>query len=498
MSTSTADIKRALPLLHDWLGLDRFAWAALGVAAVMLFYQLLVPPIVGLADNGDYERIMTPVGLKHAATSFEDKFFRYANVKYAFVAPGNFVAGYISSEVLLAGVARVVGSLITRDGLFDIRILGALHALLLLSGLALILSAARGLHVITRCVLALLLVLMFTDVGYVVLFNTFYSQTASLLFLLLATGCAALLIRTGGRHRSALAGFAIAAALFITAKPQEAVLALPLAVFALRAMWLTGSGRAKAQGALLAVGLLLCGGWYLLQAPTYLRQGGLYLSVFCELLPNSPDPSADLEALGVSGKLACYSGASTVVLSSPFFQPWFQEAFFAKVDQSDLLLFYLTHPQRFWQLLTRSAANAFTLKSDKLGQFTKSSGLPPVTVSSSFRLWSDFKQRALPGSPWALLILFGSNLAAVVLLRWRRRGAAPERLGLEAFGLLNMMALGAFLVCTLSLNLADQIRQLFTFHALTDLCILGVVAWLVEAGARRSHPPTATAPPPLG
>ena len=32
--------------------------AALSVAAVILAAQLFVPPVVGLADNGDYERVM--------------------------------------------------------------------------------------------------------------------------------------------------------------------------------------------------------------------------------------------------------------------------------------------------------------------------------------------------------------------------------------------------------------------------------------------------------
>ncbi len=189
-----------MPKIKQWLVLDRFDRAVLAATAVILFCQLIVPPIIGLADNGDFDKILGLVGLKHAAMSYEERFFHYINSQFLFAEPGWYASGYLTSETLIIWVARAIGSLVSKDGVFDIRIVGELQAIILLFSLALVLSAARGLQPISRRVLALLLVVMFTDVGYVSLLNSFYSQTASFLFLLVAAGLAALMISERGEN----------------------------------------------------------------------------------------------------------------------------------------------------------------------------------------------------------------------------------------------------------------------------------------------------------
>jgi len=205
--------------------------------------------------------------------------------------------------------------------------------------------------------------------------------------------------------------------------------------------------------------------------------------VFYELLPNSPTPGADLEALGASGELMKYSGTTAFVENSPINQPWFQEAFFDKVGHRHVLQFYLIHPQRFWRLIKKSAQGAFTLRDCCLGNFEKRTGLPPNSQSAGFGLWSGFRQHALPGSAWTLLIFFSANFAAAVSLYGRHHLSPRARLGIEAYAVLNVMALGAFFISTLGDGL-DITRHLFAFHAMMDLCLLINIVWLVEVGSR--------------
>jgi len=72
--------------------------------------------------------------------------------------------------------------------------MGLLQGAVLLCSLAMTMSGSGGLRALSRRVLALLLVWMFTDVGYVAFLNSFYSQSASLLLLLMATRFLALMI----------------------------------------------------------------------------------------------------------------------------------------------------------------------------------------------------------------------------------------------------------------------------------------------------------------
>ena len=80
--------------------------AVLAAAAAILSLQLFVPPVVGLADNGDYERVIGYAGFQHTTADPAERYFSFLRTKYAVVAPGWFRGGYLSSETLLAFAAR--------------------------------------------------------------------------------------------------------------------------------------------------------------------------------------------------------------------------------------------------------------------------------------------------------------------------------------------------------------------------------------------------------
>ena len=46
---------------------------AVAAAALVLAAQLLVPPVVGLADNGDYQRVMGYAGFEHSTDSYAER-----------------------------------------------------------------------------------------------------------------------------------------------------------------------------------------------------------------------------------------------------------------------------------------------------------------------------------------------------------------------------------------------------------------------------------------
>ncbi len=174
---------------------------ALAAAAAILASQLLVPPVVGLANNGDFEKVMGYAGFQYLPGSAADRFYSWIQTRFAIIEPGAYRSRYPTSETLLALAARGLNALRPNHGIFDIRFLGAVHAMLFLAALGLLFSALRPFPVWLALGTAALLILTFTDVGYFAPFNSFYSQTASLLFLLLAVGTGAF-----GLARGSLSG----------------------------------------------------------------------------------------------------------------------------------------------------------------------------------------------------------------------------------------------------------------------------------------------------
>src|SRR5262245_35205864 len=112
--------------------------ASLAVAGAILASQLLVKPVIGLADNGDYQRIMGYAGFQHTIEDWNERYFSFLRTSYAVAQPGWFRMGYHSSETLLAFAARYLHVVFGKGPLFDLRLLAGIHSVLLLIALALL------------------------------------------------------------------------------------------------------------------------------------------------------------------------------------------------------------------------------------------------------------------------------------------------------------------------------------------------------------------------
>ena len=470
-------------------------YVAVSVAAILLALQLLIPPILGLANEGDFERVMGYAGVNYLTDRFDEKYRGHIVTKFAIVEPGWYRSGYLTSEVPLAWLAREASVILRPGRPFDLRFLGGVHILLLLIALGLLLSSCRDLSVVSQCLAASLLVFVFADVGYAAALNSFYAQTASLLFMLLTLGCAAVAIRSGGLRGRLVVAYFLCAALFVCSKPQEAVLGPLLAAWGI---WLARSPRERwwrGPVVWLAAGLCAFSFWYYRQIPkTDIRYVGLFHTVFHDLLQTSPDPGRDMDELGIDRGLARYIGMHAYMPGAPIHDPDFQRRFFDRLTYGKLTAFYLSHPDRFLDRLRRAAPAAFRLRPKYLGNFEKSTGVPPRTKATRFALWSDLRATLEHRAILWLSLFFGGNLVAVAIA-WVR---ASRRTRLFLSGVLVCLVLAAreFVVCTLADSLDDLGRHLFVFDAVFDLVLIADVVWLTQALSRRlaARRSAATAP----
>ncbi|MEX0881166.1 MAG: hypothetical protein WD451_15740 [Thermoanaerobaculia bacterium] len=455
--------------------------ATVAVAAALLAAQLLVPPILGLADNGDFGRVMAKVGLGYIGTTREDNYVNWALTKFALVQkarPADPTSVYLTSETPVAALA-VLASRVFGDGaVFDIRFLGVLHALLLLAALGVLVAACRDLSAPTQWLVAALLVFIFSDVGYAAPLNSLYAQTASFLFFLLTAAAAAAGISRGGLDGAHLFAYFGLAAMFVASKPQEAVHGPLLAAFGL-SLALSGARRSRRWlAAALALCLFAFSVWCFRSTPDWLRRVALYNTLFRELLPSSPDPAADLRHLGLDPGLVRHANTSPYPPGSLLYDPERSADLFRKYDYRALLGFYLSHPERLASLVHRGTRSAFHLRPLVLANYAKDSGRPPRTMTTHFDWWSRLRLVLTPVPPFWLALLLGGNLIACAL--GYRRASRRGRLARQGIAVLVLMAAMEFLVAVLADILGDVARHLYVFHAMCDLLIVGDAAWIAQ------------------
>jgi len=457
-------------------------------------------PVVGAAFgwHGRQRRLRALDGLLclgASAASAEERVFAYFISRYAFDPAYKWSSGFVSSALLPIAVTMPLNRLWVAPGWYDLRTLSAVYLALLLVATWLLLRNARDFPLAQRMTLAFFLLLALTDVGYVAWFNSFYSEPATLVFLLLTVACAHGLCRQPGWP--GLAGFVFCLVLFLTAKPQN----VPSALFFAPIVWRTGKlrdavawRRACALAAALVVLVSLA--YWRLTLKRALAETTLYISVFTEILRHSPAPEADLAELGLEPALAHFGGSTPFTPGVEHQSPELGGGFYERISFARIGAFYLRHPHRLWALLNRAAHYALLLRPGRgssvpprignfpipLGNFERTAGRPPWSLSASFSWWSNPRPHLMPSTAGGIALFFAFQLAGVVWL-WRGAKTHAERWGSELHGTLLAAAVAQFVLVAILQGTIDPVKNQFLCCVLFDVCLVTSVVWL--AGLRR-------------
>lgn len=456
--------------------------AALLLAGVLVLVQLMWPPMVGVVNNGDFERLMKWGGLEYVTADPGEKYFAWINREFRFArSPWRAWYGFGSSEAIFIKLAAVVGDWLPGDR-FDLRWLGVVHLLAFLGAWWWLLRGWRAITQWSPLWLLPGLVFFFCDLGYTAYFNSFYSEPATLIFLLAMVGSGFYL--AARPQLKTLTAFCLCAGLFIAAKPQHFVLVPALLLFCARLWFLRGE---RAWRGLLAgfAAALIAAALLLNVVVPYYADATRYHSVFYGILKDSPTPEQDLRDLGIDAQLAVLANTTTFHPDLPVAikSPEFRRAFLDRISHFKVLGFYLTHPQRLWEKMRVTAAQGYALRLEYAGNYEKATGLPAHSRAERWNWWSDFKQKHWPQSLW---LLAGYCLLLAGLLLKGYRQATPQGRLLREFGLsLWLMLLAAFVTPIIGDGESDLRRHLFLFNALFDLSLLFVTAYLAARLAVR-------------
>ena len=440
--------------------------AVLAAAGAILTYQLFIPPIVGLADQGDFVRTIGRFGYgpQHHGS------LEYTYVERKYIPDPHYRSPYweqANSEYLFVGAALSLNKLVSKDGALDITVAGFVHALALLAAIARLLWVVRRdrAHALLRIGAAVAL----TDAGYAVYLNSFYAEPASCIFFLLLLAEAVELARAGQTSLAGILRWSLWSVLWILAKPQNAPIGLILGLFTFRLAMGAPSKRARVATVVGGCAMFACAAFNVTAMPGYGRQANTYGMVFSGILGDSKSPEADLRALGLDPQLAKYAGTGAWSAGT-YFPQVAASGVLKRVNTFTVLRFYLLRPARMWRRLHGLLPKITFLRWSGYGNFEPSAGLPPAAQSRAFTLWSGFHEHVLPSvNKWIVFALAGWPLLAA--WRWSRDRAAVRRRRLELAALLPVCCLAALFSAVYG-DAFDVIKHMYLFNLLLDTCML--------------------------
>lgn len=107
--------------MHEERSEDRLDWAVIALLAALLIFQLLVPPILGLADQGDYGRLWTWFGIESEIADPNQRFFRYLIRQWRIDPNAAVSSGFVSADLLFVAASTQLNALLFETGTYDLR-----------------------------------------------------------------------------------------------------------------------------------------------------------------------------------------------------------------------------------------------------------------------------------------------------------------------------------------------------------------------------------------
>lgn len=399
----------------------RLALAALGVIAALLVFMLLIPPYLGLSNDGSLDSVMADVGLARInpqdTTAYFSFYERTYNIEENRDAPG-------TTPMPLRVVIRaaiMLDTLFTNDAVFDMRFLSALY---IIAYLALLYPLLSGMLVRVPVyseglLLAILSVLVFGDSTIAVRFGSLYSQPLECLFILAIIDMVFVLSRgkSVGIWMTVLA-LAVLGMMFIN--KYCALLGIIAAAMFWRLMDKDYDMPLKMLCICLAFIMAVSSVILTNRLVDQQTRVAKYNQMTRGVLFQADNPTKALEFFEIEPRYSVLTDTYgdqefPVVLPD---DGVLDEGFFDHYDTLAVLRYYVSHPMALMGMFDRGVHQAFITRSDYSGNYEQSVGLPKMAKTPFMSIWSTFKSQSAPQTAGVVLLL----ALAVVLLRHGKRG----------------------------------------------------------------------------
>jgi len=472
------------------------------VFLIFLTLLLFAKPFIGIADNGDYSRVIQPFGfimdnVPRFYYALEDFHLSTVNNQQAFLTSiKNIIALKLENQsdysttqsffIKTAMLGNYFAKLVFHKdaAVFDIRFLGLTYIIFYSIGLYLFNQKSNFQKPQLKIVQLLLTLFMFCDVGYLVYFHSFYGEAAILVSFFLIVGFVSWMIHDEEEKKLPVLLFFISSIIFVGAKVANTPVGVLLALFSLLFLFV----RKEKLSRVLIIGgaatILLFSVISYIQAPTWMKKLNNYNTIFYGVLKDSPSPEQDLRDMGINEKYNILDDTNGSTGFVDVYSDELTKGVYEKASYVDVLKFYVTHPKRFIEKLEVSADNSVFLRPSYLSNFEKKDSEESLLFTERFSLWENLRKKTV-GFAFYIIVIYSFAYLAVLThklyLFIRSKNKDYQLLiKLAANLLLLCTAAGQFIIPIIGNGEADLQKHMFLFTICFDLMILIGLLWLLD------------------
>ncbi|WP_044353832.1 glycan biosynthesis hexose transferase WsfD [Paenibacillus sp. E194] len=447
--------------------------AAAGVFTITCI-ALFVPPYIGMADNGDYFRILYSNGLYFNAPDYYSQYFGYFIKEYGiFQYYNENAATLFSSQSIFIKAAIWLNQLFNPD-VFDIRFQAAIFVVLYIVAVYLLVESLTW-KVASKYAypISIIAIFLFGDTAYTAYFNSFFGESIVFIMLIFVFASGLLIYRNRYNDYVMMSVLLASGLLLTTSKQQNAPLGIILGIFGIFLIFIRKGRTFRALMSSTLVLLLLAGiGTYTL-IPKEFVNINQYHAMTRGILMGSDDPESTLEQFNMDKQYAIlnksiyYELYTTVDVDSEILE----NQFYNKYGFVSILGYYVTHPSKAIDMLDLAAKSAFKIRPPAMGNYEISVGKPFRAQTTFFSGYSILKAKMAPKT-FGFVILWIVLVAGLYMPSFVAAARAKQIRRMIRFSfifIMILMGLSGIAVSIIGAGDADLAKHEFVFTAVFDL-----------------------------
>lgn len=471
----------------------KFSFLTFLVCSIFIvFHVLFIPPRPGVADQGDFQRVMGVTGLREKEIYEEEqdvRYFKFVKSEYIMtpVNPLRFTGIIPTTSMIYPIAAAKLLCKISGGNIFNTEVLAIVYAIMYVTALMLCIRWNGSGSIQANILLTVLSLFILLDGNYLVWFNSLYGEpmmiTGLVLFIASVLNIADKIDSIEGKD---LLFISIASFLFLGSKIQ-CITALPLVIIMLVRVF---SLKYKVKNVLLLKNALIpvvllifyTLGFYI-QVNSTCGVDTKYNSVFYGILNDSDDPERDLRMLGLRTDMAVEAGKHAYLPESQYekYIPWSDitlEEFNNKISYFKIIMFYLQNPERLIKGMEYTASQSFHTATF-LGKYKKTDVEEYTYLFHRFTFWSDLRNRYLPKRLWFIISFY--IIILIITIKKYLKAKISGRLKIELIWFIAATGIFQFPMPYLGNGKADTAKQLFLFNYTFDILIIILAVFLLQS-----------------
>lgn len=467
------------------------AWFIL-IAFIIIIGILFMNPPVGVADQGDFDRVMGKSSLSlldsDASNPNFKRFYDYIvtdyKITYGFntlLFPFGSSMGYLVT--LITFICKLLG-----QNIFKTQYLAIAYSILYVLTLSSILVYLNIKDKFKLALLGILILFIFLDGNYIIWFNSLYGEPMMIITLLMYIASILYYIhykyvqKSNEKITSKIVLVIICGLFFLGSKLQVSM-TMPF-ILLLTGKILYDNRKCIAKKNFIAL-CMLFSLLIIYPAEINLTSGSLsndtqYNSVFYGVLNGSDTPEQDLIDLGLNPDMSVEAGKHAYMAVEEYVKyiprtEITEKEFYSKISNGKLAKFYLTHPMRLLQGMQYTASKAFYTSTD-LGKCSQEYSEKPVTEFHRFTAWSDFRENMIPKSLWFIILIYLVVFIYSIYKYLKNKNNNIIKFKTYIIWLLILISGLQFPMPFVGNGQADTAKQLFLFNFIFDIFFVLIIS----------------------